>query len=174
VLSNDGHQISLRIAEQLNPSGAADAPLFANKVLEGPLSRASTCSPAPGVFAVGDSVFASFVMGDECSVNESECDPNTILAYPWLWPWGDTIAITPSTILTVADAVTLSDRTTCDERFPPPPAPPCDDTVGDEAGSCSLSGVGANRRRPQGALVALIVFAGALRRRRRRARCFRR
>ncbi|MET0791253.1 MAG: hypothetical protein ABW061_06995 [Polyangiaceae bacterium] len=191
VLAEDGAQISLRIEEQLGPNAPDSSSQFANKTLKGTLVVPAPCSSAAGPFSAGDSVFASFYPGDQCPAYDAcavscyavpnsqrldaclsectkQCDPDTVFATPWLQPWSDTIAISPATTVTIADAIALSDRKTCDERYPAPPSPPCLDTERTGGDGCSLSRASEHSSKATSLLAALLGI-GLWRRRRQRS-----
>ena len=83
--------------------------------------------------------------------------------FAWAIPWTDPLPFGDERTLPRSELETLFDYPTCRERFPPDPAPPCDDVV--EGQSCSM----APARSTSAQALSLLTALAWLGRRRRRA-----
>lgn len=86
--------------------------------------------------------------------------------FSWAVPWADTLSFGASIELASTEVSVLSTPENCHERFPPKPAPPCDDTQGlacSAAPGSSEGGVGS-----AALLLGLAILVGGVRRRARR------
>jgi len=84
--------------------------------------------------------------------------------FSWAVPWADTLAFGASTELSSTEISVLATPESCQERFPPTPAPPCNDTQTGLA--CSATpGSGEGGVGPTALLLGLAMLAGGFRRR---------
>jgi hypothetical protein len=101
------------------------------------------------------------------------CEPDRsseqIRTSPLVLPWADPLKLAPNREVSLKEAAELSNIGTCYERYPPPEAPPCNDTLspGESSAGCSMA-IAAHPGQGATWLVASAVACGALRRTRRR------
>jgi hypothetical protein len=76
------------------------------------LAQQPCASDAALTLSVGSEVFVLYSPG----------------VFSWAVPWAETLSFGGSTQLSSHEVLALSTPESCQERFPPEPAPPCDDT----------------------------------------------
>lgn len=126
---------SVRIEEVLNPDdiiGADDV----HSTLTGNVraTTTSSCVTSNGGPQVGDSALAVLMVSTtylETGFGVHQLQGVTLL------PWTDPLQLGEGPPTELSDLVDLTRSEACDERFPPPPAMPCNDV--DETGGCNLS-----------------------------------
>ncbi len=157
VLAIDVGSVEIQIEQVLNPNsvlGQDDV----NEQLSLTLSSSLSCAPTNRELPlVGDSVFVAFQAYSQPDANAVRYGGEALVR-----PWSDTIDLGSGVPLLLSDAVALSDRATCEAKYPSPAAPPCDDTSG--AVNCSLSAPPS--RRAGGWALAFALFGLAVLRRR--------
>lgn len=85
--------------------------------------------------------------------------------FSWLVPWGDELDLGGGRVLLREELDVITDYDRCLAAYPPPPNPPCDDTI--EYGACALTSEPAPKSGglAVAAMLALAASAGLLRRR---------
>ena len=118
VLAIDTGSVTLELEQVLNPSPLLDESDVHRQVL-GVLTQSLSCPRTAATYS------------REAS---SPRDVGEVVVAPW----SDAIDPGNGRPLALSDAVSLTDPSTCESRYPRPSTPPCNDT---NAGSCSLSAV---------------------------------
>jgi hypothetical protein len=160
VLAIDTGSVILEIEQVLNPSSLLDESAVDSQVdtvLAGSFACDRTRQVAP---QVGDTVFAAFLAYPYREPNAPRNVGEAVLS-----PWSDTVDIGNGRPLAVSDAVTLSDPSTCESKYPRPTTAPCNDTS--TIGNCALSDVHPPRSALWLPLLAVLGVAARLASRRR-------
>jgi hypothetical protein len=161
VLAVEQDQVTLRVDQLLNAQ--ADDEQYEQREIQGTY-QATTSLCTAKLFDLphpGDVVFATFAI--------SGADKTRLLLR--VQPWSDEVALVDGSLVSLAEAVQLSDASTCYARY----AAPCNDTPHNDTphndtpdGSCAVSQphslLGAPRE--YGAAALLLAFVTLLRRRR--------
>lgn len=101
-----------------------ESPVVVGDRVAGALLREQPCgADAPSGLEVGNELFVLYNAGNQQGV--------VLLldgVFSWAVPWQDTLSFGDSIQLSSSELSVLATPESCEERFPPPPAPPCNDT----------------------------------------------